>query len=91
MKIKPGHFDALKASIETVIEQNGGKERIVKAYESGDFSRADKVKDLQKRLCFDLLYTAQVKGLLDEIYLYANDSHIFTALKSICPKVTKAY
>jgi len=91
MKIMPGHYDAMKKAINEVFDNHGGKAAIVKAYESGNFPRAEKVKDLQMRFCFDLLHAANISGLMSEIYEYANDSHIFTALKKICPQVTRQY
>ena len=91
MKIKPGHIDALKKAIAEVFDNNGGIDKVKAIYESGKFPRSEKVQDLQKRFCFDLLHFAQVPGLINDIYLYANDSHIYTALKKVCPAITKQY
>ena len=92
MKIAEGHYDAMKAAIESIPDVHGmSLDDIAVSYEHGKFPRADKVKDLQKRFCFDLLHAANVSELVHEIYEYANDDHIFAALKRICPKVTRAY
>ena len=90
MKIHPGHFDALSTACNFVIASYG-KDKLVAEYEDGKFARADKVKDLTMRFCFDVLHAANVPELINEIYEYANDSHIFTALKRICPTVERKY
>ncbi len=91
MKIKPDHFQHIKKAIEDTIEKHGEK-LIVDAYESGNFPRSDRVADLQKRFCFDLLYGSGLNSwACDSLYPYLNDDHIYTALKAICPKVTKNY
>jgi len=90
MKITLGHFDALQKAINDMMELYG-VDKIISEYEQGNFARADKVKDLQKRFCFDMLYASNVSELVDDIYDYANDDHIYTALKRICPKVIRNY
>jgi hypothetical protein len=92
MKLKPDHVETIRAAILEEIEKQGGAAAVVAKYETGNFERADKVKDLQTRFCFDLFYSAGLTAFICEtVYLYASDSHILTALKSICPKVTKRY
>jgi len=91
MEIKPEHFQAIKESIDSFIAKHG-KEKIVSMYESGNFPRSDKVKDLQARFNFDLYhFSGALAGAACEIYEYANDEHVATALKRICPKVEKRY
>jgi hypothetical protein len=92
MKITSEEISKMKEKISKVIckfELEGID--LVYRYENGFFPRSDKVKDLQKRLCFDLLYMSEI----DVIYLYneykCNDDHIYTVLKRICPPVTKKY
>jgi len=47
---------------------------------------------LQTRFNFDIMYMAGLtKWICDNLYPYANDDHIATALKRICPKVTRRY
>lgn len=92
MKIKPEHLEVMRAAIVAEIEKQGGAAAVVAKYETGNFERADKVKDLQTRFCFDLMSGAGLTAFVcDSVYPYASDSHILTALKTICPKVTKRY
>jgi hypothetical protein len=51
--------------------------------------REGKAKDLEKRLRWDLLHAARMsQWLCDNIYPYANDDHIDTALKAITAELT---
>lgn len=85
MKIKPEHYKYLSDAITAVLDRNP---TAVARYERGDFPRATAVKDLQKRFCFDLLAAAQISmWVCDELYPYCDDSHIYTALRRICPTV----
>ncbi len=89
MKIKKAHLAYIQGEISKVLANNPA---IVSDYENGLFPRSNKVKDLQKRFCFDLHYAAGlVKFTCDELYSYMDDSHLYTALKAVCPKVTRAY
>ncbi len=89
MKITKEHYDFLNKEINHVLIKYPN---LVDEYENGHFARADRTKDLQKRFCFDLLYGAGLtKWVCDELYPYMNDDHIYTALKNICPVVTKKY
>ena len=89
MKIKPEHLDHIKKEIEKFLENNP---RIVEDYEQGKFHRSHAVQILQKRFCFDLMYNADLSGFVSStLYDYMNDDHIYTALKSICPKVIRKY
>ena len=95
MKITQSDFNTLKSYIQPVLD---GNPTIVQRYEHGMFARSDKVKDLQQRLCFDVLHASRVKigdgiGIHGDIDLYAylDDSHIYTALKAMCPKVERKY
>ena len=92
MKIRQEHFDHMKREIDRKAEELGGWPVLVEKYETGRFNNADKVKNLQMRFCFDMSYFAiPSKWICDELYPYVNDDHIFTALKAICPNVTKRY
>jgi hypothetical protein len=51
-------------------------------YRNGDFYRADKVKDLNKRYRWDLFLAANGYSVLPE---GVNDSHIDTALRRLVP------
>lgn len=92
MKVKKEHLEHMKTEIDKLLANSGGAGFVVSRYESGKFPNSEKVNDLQKRFCFDLMYSAGLtKFICDNIYPYANDSHIFTALKAICPKVNRKY
>ena len=92
MKITQEHFDYLKSEIDVVLTKYNDKGQLVAAYESGDFARSDKVADLQKRFCFDVLFGAGLSSWVsDNLSSYLNNDHIFTALKKICPVVVKKY
>lgn len=92
MKMKAEHFDKLKRDIDGTLAIHNPEGELVACYESGDFHNADKVKELQQRFCFDLLYGAGLnKWVCDELYPYLNDEHIYTALKKVCPQITRRY
>ena len=92
MKIKQEHFDKLKREIESTLKKHNGSGELVDCYEKGNFARANKVKDLQKRFCFDVLYGAGLaRWASDNLSAYMDDSHIYTALKRICPVVVRKY
>ena len=90
MKIKPEHLERMRVAVQKVLDINLGA---VERYERGNFPRADMVKDLQKRFCFDLMWAVRAfdKELLNDMYAYMDDGHIYTALKKICPKVERKY
>lgn len=109
MKITQEHYNKLQASIivtmsnlnELIKLRNKITEaherpfnELLKFYEQGRFPRAEKVKDLQTRFCFDLYHeisNTEFTEFKKELYTYLNDDHIETALRKICPKVTKKY
>ena len=92
MKIKKEHSEYMQKEIQKLIEKSGGESFVVEKYESGQFPNSGKVQDLQRRFCFDLLHASGLTSFVcNEIYSYANDTHLFTALKNICPKVIKKY
>ena len=82
MKIKPEHYQELKTAISMVPKEAALQHR-------EDLKTDSRVKDLDTRYCFDLLYASRIKigdgvgisGL--PLYEYMNDSHILTALKAI--------
>jgi hypothetical protein len=92
MKMTKEHFNELKEKIEHRFSADTQGLLNPEKYESGDFTWNYPVKDLQKRYCFDVLYmSVPASWVCRELYPYLNDDHIFTALKAICPKVTKKY
>ena len=88
-KITPEHQEKIKTEISMILAKYPD---IQNTYEQGKFARADKVKDLQRRFCFDLLFATGLNSwICDNIYSYANDAHLYSFLKSICPKVERKY
>jgi len=89
MKIKPEHFEHLKTEIEAILSKY---DRVVDEYERGQFPRSEKVKDLQRRFCFDVLFGAGLsRWVSDNLYPYMNEDHLYTALKAICPKLERKF
>ena len=85
MKIKTEHLAFMRDAIDSVLQQNPD---ILGRYRSGDFPRAELCKDRQTRFNFDLFYAAVSSAwVCREIYPYADDSHIASALRRICPKL----
>lgn len=78
MKITEDHFNQLKVSIDP----NNTEDRRQR-YRDKDFRNSASVKDLDKRYRWDLLYLSVSAHIINEIYLYANDDHIDTALRRI--------
>lgn len=77
------HPDALAAIREGVapLDTEYHRER----YRAGDFPRADRVQDVNKRYRWDL-FAAGAAGLIGMLYdAGLNDSHIDTALRAIVP------
>ena len=88
-KLRPEHQAKIKEHIEAVLSKYPD---VHKEYELGNFARADKCKDLQTRLNFDLLYATGLSyWLCTHVYGYCNDQHLANYLRSICPAVTRKY
>jgi len=91
MKIKKEHYEVLKSAIAETLEAHNKNDELVRAYQKGNFTNSSKVKDLQKRFCFDILYGSGLNSFVcDTLYKYMNDDHLYTALKSICPNINKS-
>ena len=91
MKIKKTHYNYIKKEIDLMFKKYN-KDKLVEEYNKGLFPRSDKVKDLQKRFCFDMSFGAGLnKYICNNLYSYMNDEQLYTALKAICPKVSKDY
>ena len=88
MKMKKEHFAYIKQGIEYTLQASAR----VHQYETGDFPRAHKVNDLQERFNWDMFrYTVSNDFVNCILYPYLDDTHIATALRAICPKVTRKY
>lgn len=85
MKMDQVTFETLKTTIQVHLEKNPD---LVTKYETGNFPRSEKVKDLQTRFNFDLFYATQSNQIVPPELM---DDHLATALKHICPKVTRKY
>ena len=76
MKIKPEHYNVLKSIISAFDREQ------VLAYKSLKLG-----KDPEKRFRWDLFYCARRSGtekfMIEDIYKYANDTHLDTALRAI--------
>ena len=91
MKITTNNYNYLQAAVGGVLTKYPS---IIEAYETGQFSRADRVKDLQRRFCFDVLAGAGIARWVSTNLYGLNDmddDHIYTALKSICPTIIRRY
>tara|TARA_R110002167_G_scaffold252882_4_gene459240 strand:+ start:722 stop:1003 length:282 start_codon:yes stop_codon:yes gene_type:complete len=93
MKFTKEHTATLKAAVDTVLADYPN---LIAEYENGDFPRADKVKDLQTRFCFDVFYGTGLRigdgvGTTGDIIGAYTDSHLLTALRSVCPVLTRKY
>ena len=89
MKMTQEHYQHIEAKIQEFIEANP---EVVDIYETGRFNRAEAVKDLQTRFNFDMFnFAVPSIWVCDNLYSYLNDTHIRTALKRICPTVTRKY
>ena len=83
LKLTREHYDALARLIADIINHNGGWPALRHRYVMREFPRADKVKDINKRLRWDLIGAASKadRAILPAIYDYADDGHIDTAVK----------
>ena len=89
MKMKKEHFEELKAEIEKF-----DLEKLAEQYEKGNFPRSESVNDLQVRFVWDVYWRLPNQWRIEfmrDLYEYLNDNHIETALKRICPKITRKY
>ena len=88
-KLTKEHQAKIKCEVDKVLTKYPD---IAECYSKGEFSRSDQVQDLQKRLCHDILFaTGLTTWICVNIYIYANDNHIYSFLKTICPKVDRKY
>ena len=86
MKIKQEHYDSLKVEIEKMISKWNiavfkNAEEGLKYYEENKIG-----KDHKMRFCFDCFYAIPYSwrdSFIQEFYEYANDDHLYSALKKI--------
>lgn len=79
MKIKPEHYEHIRAAIASLDP--------AKVAAHLDYLRTDpSVRDLGTRYRWDLLHAAvPSRWIRDNVYPYANDDHVDTALRRIAP------
>jgi hypothetical protein len=77
MKVKPEHYEHMRAAMASIPAEKVAAHR--EALKSDP-----RVRDLDMRLRWDVLHaTVPSAWICDNIYPYANDTHIDTALKRI--------
>ena len=91
MKIKPPHVEHIRQHIQSYLD-TVDLPSLIEKYETGNIPLAHTVRDLQIRFCWDCLNQADLWEFVEsKIYPYANDDHVTTVLKRVCPKVTRRY
>ena len=81
MKIRNDHLAYIREQIAGVLHHAPD---LPERYRAGDFARADKVRDLNTRYRWDLFFMAGLTSwACREVYNYADDRHIDTALRAI--------
>ena len=76
MKIQPNHYATMRDKI-ALVAGDAARRRDCIIHEG-------RAKDIEKRLRWDLLYAAGLsQWICDNLYSYANDDHIDTALRAI--------
>jgi hypothetical protein len=83
MKIKPEHLKVLKEAIQSLDTPERRQ-----LYREGKFPLAHRVKDLDLRYRWDLLYASRF-DIGPSFYEYMNDEHIDTALRSFIQPLEK--
>ena len=91
MKMKIEHYNYIKGEILALLAIHNPDNELAIAYEKGEFHNFEKTKDLQLRFCYDLFWAAGLSKYCSDNLRYLNDNHIYTALKKICPIVTRQF
>lgn len=85
MKIKKEHYSHIKTEIEKVISIKGAE--AVTAHKES-LKTDSRVKNLDMRFRWDLFNAACLtRFTCDNVYSYANDDHIDTALRNIAKEL----
>ena len=84
MKLEKEDYLLLKNSINNILEHD---KDVIDDYEHGRFRRSNTVENLQIRFNWDLFERAGIRYKFNGYY----DTHIETALKRVCPIITKKY
>ena len=80
MRVQPHDMATLRGRIAP-FDTEGARD----VYRRGDFSRSDRVIDLDKRYRWDLFWAANAGTWISTLNYDVNDTHIDTALKAIVP------
>ena len=89
MKIRPEHLEYMNMKIFSFLDEHPNMQE---KYEKGEFPRSENVKDLQKRFNFDLYhFSIKASWVCENLYPYIDDTHIASALRAICPTLTRKY
>ena len=84
MKITPEHYQVIRKRMASTIEDIG-REKIMDRYYDlvrMKLSGEQNIKDPHMRLRWDLLWLSRLSEFVcDEIYTYADDDHLDTALR----------
>ena len=83
MKVTPAHYAQLKAALVTYLADHVlTMDGIIDQYQLMDLSH--------RRMCFDITYAVKPisRLVVDEIYQYANDDHLYTAMSRITKELT---
>ena len=84
MKIKPEHFEEIKAKISSLGDKIEKHRAFLLSPEN-----PRKPQDLEKRLRWDCLWSAVGSKWICDNLSYCNDSHIDTALKKVMEQIRK--
>lgn len=87
MKMTKTHYETLRVLIESKLAQHPD---VPSRYANGEFPRADSVKDLNKRMRWDLFWASTDLGFRDELR-YLQNSHIDTALRRIVKPIERNF
>ena len=92
MKIPRSIQDRIARAIQSIYDYTS-QCSVISQYESGDFARSEKVKDLNVRFQWDMFY--EIKYVNKELYYELannyNSNHIQTAMRKLLPTLTKNY
>lgn len=82
MKMSSEHLEAMRGLISP-LDTEANREK----YRSGNFSRSELTKDVDRRYRWDLFWASKANRVVHTEDCDYNDSHINTALKSIVPSL----
>jgi len=92
MKITKEHLQSIKSIFDNLTAYIP-LDKMILAYETGDFVRSKDVKDLNKRFIWDIIWALKGydKEAMSTIFETYKENHIETAIKSFIPKIERRY